>query len=177
MSDKRLDDATLLMNEALTTYRKLVSEGKWSVRSKKEHNAFLQKKKTTVEKKAKALKGEAASPSTKSKSGAYNSSTTKKTHDGQGHPIDCTPPKSGEPNKRTNPLTKKDEFFCTEKHCKRWGNHATEGHADWYKKLIAAKEKRKAGGTTTTTSDSPTPAASSNVTTTNPLQIPTSSGN
>ena len=147
VNDAILKDIEKTMQAALSMYRRLTAEGKWTVRSRKEHSAFLQQKKNTEVKKAKAHKAKANlkpdSDKSDSKKGDYKSNLTRKTHDGQGHPIDRTPPKDGEPKKRINPLTKKEEHFCEDSHCQRWGNHATDGHSDWYKKIIAAKEKRK----------------------------------
>ena len=103
---------------------------------------------------------------------APQANQTKKTHDGQGLPIDRKPPAQGESFERTNPLTKKQEHFCESEYCKRWGNHSTADHAAWYEKLkkkreeFEAKRKEKASN-----------ASSSNTTgSTNPLRVPGGTG-
>ena len=144
VNDDAIKTESAAMTAALKMYRKLLAEGKWSVRSTKEQNAFHQKKKAANDKKTKANKASYDSDKKKdSETPDPKANQAQKTHDGQGHPIDRTPPKKGEPKKRINPLTKKEEHFCEDPHCKRWGNHATSGHADWYKKLLENKERRK----------------------------------
>ena len=160
-NDPKLQQTNLLFQEALDVYRKLVSDGKWNVRSKKEHNAFLQKKKSS-DPKGKSYHSKSTLPPKDPKAHA-----TSKTHDGQGHPIDRTPPKTGEPSTRVNPLTKKDEHFCNDPHCKRWGNHDTDGHEAWYKKLCEARERKKRGNN----SDSDTTTSSNNNRSQSPIQV------
>ena len=144
VNDAAIQTESAAMTAALKMYRKLLAEGKWSVRSTKEQNAFHQKKKAANDKKTKANKASYDSDKKKdSETPDPQANQAQKTHDGQGHPIDRTPPKKGEPKKRINPLTKKEEHFCEDPHCKRWGNHATSGHTDWYKKLLENKERRK----------------------------------
>jgi len=67
----------------------------------------------------------------------------KPTHDRHGNPIDCHPPKSGEPHKRTNSLTGKEELWCGNPKCQRWGSHDTPSHADWFERLHAKRKKGK----------------------------------
>ena len=45
VDDPKITDVRTLMREAQAVYRRLITEGKWLVRSKKEHAAFRQKKK------------------------------------------------------------------------------------------------------------------------------------
>ena len=168
MQDKGVDQEDSLIIEANAQYRKLTAEGKWTVRSKKEHSAFRQKKKAEADK-VKANKASKANANTNKQGDATKNpkaNQTKKTHDAQGHPIDRTPPKDGEPKKRVNPLTKKDQWFCEDPHCLRWGNHDTAGHEAWYKKLLESKKTRKDDN-----KDKALESASTSGTA-NPLQIP-----
>ena len=57
---------------------------------------------------------------------------------------DRTPPAEGEPTVRYNPKFKGDEFWCGV--CPqggRWGNHSSEGHAEWWKNFQAKRNERK----------------------------------
>ena len=170
VNDPKITDVRTLMREAQAVYRRLITEGKWSVRSKKEHAAFRQKKK--AESTAAATKANKAAAATPAPTVAPQANQTKKTHDGQGLPIDRKPPAQGESFECTNPLTKKQEYYCESEYCKRWGNHSTADHAAWYEKLkkkreeFAAKRKEKASN-----------ASSSNTTgSTNPLRVPGGTG-
>ena len=144
MQDAKLDTEEGIITEANTQYRRLVAEGKWSVHSTKEHAAFRQKKKEEAKKKAQKLAAKkAAAEGTPTDPKANQGQVSRKTHDAQGHAIDRTPPKDSEPKKRENPQTKLIEEWCGNKHCFRWGNHSTENHDAWYKKLLENKKKRQ----------------------------------
>ena len=93
VDDPKLAALPRLMHEAQAVYRHLITEGKWLVCSKKEHAAFHQKKK--VESAAAAAKANKAAATTPTPTVAPQANQTKKTHDGQGHPIDRTPPAPG----------------------------------------------------------------------------------
>ena len=57
----------------------------------------------------------------------------------KGCPIDCNPPKSGEPTK----CTKSDgwnECWCGT--CGRWGSHDDDHHAGWVEKMKKRRESR-----------------------------------
>ena len=173
MQSPKLGSTKDLMQEAHGTYRLLCADGKWTVRSKKEHSAFSAEKRRKQE--AARLKSHKTAgsppPSPPSSDESAKALQGKKTHDAKGHPIDRVPPKPGQPKNRVNPLTNKEEHFCEDPHCLRWGGHPTNKHQEWYKKLVDDKKKRKAaaerraGSDSATTPGGGTPRA-------NPLQIP-----
>ena len=144
MNDPKINTEEALIAEANAQYIRLTAEGKWSVRSTKEHAAFRQKKREDEKKKANKLAAKKAAASGNPPDPKANQGqVSKKTHDAQGHAIDRTPPKQGEPKERTNPQTKLIEHYCENKHCNRWGNHSTDKHDEWYKKLLENKKKRQ----------------------------------
>ena len=63
-----------------------------------------------------------------------------KTHDKSGKKIDRTPPKPGEPHKRT--VDGVVEYWCAT--CGRWGSHPTKGHDEWLTKFREDMKKKRA---------------------------------
>ena len=85
------------------------------------------------------------------------------THDARGNPIDRTPPASGAPTTRTNPLTQREEHWCGNcPHGGRWGNHPTQDHVTWQaerkRRNEARKKKKQDSAQTPADSANPAPA-------------------
>jgi hypothetical protein len=80
-----------------------------------------------------------ASPSTVS----TTTPTTLPTHDKKGNVIDRTPPPTGTSPSRIGP-NNNTEHWCSK--CSRWGNHLTETHEDWRKKIKDRRKKSSTGG-------------------------------
>jgi len=118
--------------EGQNTERRLKSEGRWNP-TKKQGAVFLG---ATHTKKP---------PADNPNSGEAITKPPKKppTHDRHGNPIDRHPPKNGESHKRTNSLTGREEQWCGNPKCQRWGSHETQGHAEWFEKLRTKRNKSK----------------------------------
>lgn len=141
VSDPRLASEQNAMAEAQLHYSTLISKGKWNVRSREEQNAFQNRRRNSP-KANHAAQGGGKPPSPPPPSPPADPKGLATSHDKQGHPIDRAAPKQGEPHTRKNKNTGRDEKWCADSHCKRWGNHSTDGHADWYKKFKDNQQKR-----------------------------------
>ena len=56
---------------------------------------------------------------------------------------DCTKPKEGEPHTRTNDRGYEEHWCSKYPNGGSWGNHLTDGHADWLKSFLKCKSKQK----------------------------------
>ena len=65
-------------------------------------------------------------------------------NDRQGNPIDYTPPRPGQPNRRQK-ADGSNEWYCSE--CGRWGNHGDERHAAFLERRRQSSNNRGNGST------------------------------
>jgi hypothetical protein len=64
-------------------------------------------------------------------------------NDRQGNPIDYTPPRQGQPNRRQK-ADGSTEWYCSE--CGRWGNHGDERHGAFLERRRQSSNNRGNGG-------------------------------
>jgi len=126
-----LNNISTLLMEGQNTERRLKSEGHWNP-TKKQGAVFL----GAANKKQ---------PNDNPNSGDTVPKPPKKPpmHDRHGNPIDCHPPKNGKSHQCTNSLTGREEQWCGNPKCQRWGSHETQGHAEWFEKLSTKCNKSK----------------------------------
>ena len=76
--------------------------------------------------------------------------------------VDRTKPKEGEPHTRINDRGREEHWCSKCPHGGRWGNHLTDGHADWLKSFLEYKAKQKEKAAQNDQERTGTPATSTN---------------
>ena len=161
-------DVNQLMAAGVRKYESMLSHSEWGLATKSGASFFAREDSTPVD---------SITPAAHSVTPATDKNG-KKTHDAKGNPIDRTPPAPGTSLVRLNPLTQKNESWCGNTNCLRWGNHTEETHDAWYKKLQdrnkarAAKKAAAAAGATPATPATPADAATPAPATTPPATNP-----
>ncbi len=129
-----LESVSSILQEGQDTERQLKKEGQWNP-TKKQGGVFLGADKDKKDDKQPH----------KDKDKDKDKTKKQPMHDRNGNPIDRHLPKSGEAHKHNNSLTGKEEHWCGNPKCQRWGSHGTQSHAEWFEKSQAKKKKGKEG--------------------------------
>jgi len=125
MGDPKIRDWDAMLTEAAAKFHELEFANAWHPRQKK-GSSFV-----------------ASTPSgTSSGKGSAGGKSIKDSGSKSKFTPDRTPPKPGESTTRKNKNCK-EEHWCADEHCLRWGNHPTGKHQEWYESIRAKWPKQK----------------------------------
>ena len=129
LQDFQLKDGTpeQIFDAVQVKYDELILSDRWVSHSKKK-SSFLAGKYAEAEKQGGGKKPQDTKP--EEKTGGKKDDKGCWLTDKKGNLIDRIPPKSGEPQVRTNDKGFQ-EWWCGAKKCCRWGNHSTDKHKKW----------------------------------------------
>jgi hypothetical protein len=145
MGDPKIKDWDTMLTEAAVKFHELEFANAWHPRNKK-GSSFV------------------ATGSNSHQSNGKGSVKDSKPNKTKFVP-DRTPPKPGEPSVRRRG-DGKEEHWCADEHCLRWGNHPTGKHQEWYESMKSkwTKVKSKKNASKATSKDNDRKEASSSQT-------------